>query len=99
MADMFDINDRSTWAWTTFRLDDVPESWADDGGYTINPSDPGSYIEFQDGVPHYMPCPAGLHFNPFANPGPVCDWPENIHLPALYDWAVKKGMIRDQRAK
>ena len=97
MADTFDIYDRSTWAWTCTSVREVPESWADDKGYTINPAKADSFIEFRDGVPCYMPCPAGLHFNPLANPGPVCDWPENVDLPAVYDWAVKKGMVRDQR--
>jgi len=49
---------------------DVPE-------YHPDPYSCNSFYECSNGVPHHMPCPEGLVFNPRANPGPVCDWPWN----------------------
>lgn len=95
MSDTFDINDRSTWAW----IDDgeVSASWADDAGYTVNPDDPSSFYQISNGKPYKHPCPEGLVFNPRANPGPVCDWPPNCSEADIYDWAVSKGLVNDQR--
>jgi len=95
MASNFDISDRTTWDWT--ETGPPPQSWADDGGYAIHQQDPRLFWQFSDGEPHTMSCPLEQHFNPLAQPGPVCDWPQNIPMADLYDWAVKKGMVRDQR--
>jgi hypothetical protein len=45
----FNINDRSTWDW----IDDgaVTESWADDNGCAINPTDRNSFYQFKDAFP------------------------------------------------
>jgi hypothetical protein len=40
----FDINDRTTWAWIDGG--NVTKSWADDGGYAINPNGKTSFYQF-----------------------------------------------------
>ena len=45
-----------------------------------------------------MPCPAGLVFNPTAEPGPVCDWPTPELNEAVYQWCLDRGIVtEDQR--
>ena len=93
MSDTFDINDRSTWAW----IDDgeVSASWADDEGYTVDPNDPESFYQISNGVPYKHSCPTGQVFNPIV--GAVCDYPQNCPEADIYDWAVSKGLVNDQR--
>jgi hypothetical protein len=95
MADTFNINDRSTWAWTDGG--GVQCQPGDGPQYLLNPEDPGSFYQCTDGVPYKHDCPQGLVYNPLANPGPVCDWPHNVNESAVYDWAVKNGYVTDQR--
>lgn len=49
-----------------------------DNTFLPNPDDATSFYQFMGGVAYKMPCPAGLIFNPDADPGPVCDWPMNV---------------------
>jgi hypothetical protein len=94
----FNINDRSTWDW----IDDgaVTESWADDNGCAINPTDRNSFYQFKDGVPYLHQCPmesntGRLVFNPKAG---VCDWPADYSDgEEIYEWAVGRGLVNDQR--
>jgi hypothetical protein len=46
----FNINDRSTWAWTN-------EAVTDDGkGYSLNPEDKHSFYQFSHDVPYLHYC-------------------------------------------
>jgi hypothetical protein len=93
----FDINDRSTWAW----IDEgsVSESWADDAGYTVHPHDRHSFYQFSHGVAYRHQCPmedseTRLVFNPKVN---VCVWPRDITEAEIYEWAVGRGPVNNQR--
>ncbi len=92
MANAFDINDRTTWAW----IDDgnVSESWGRGEGYAINPSDRGSFYQIANGEPVLHQCPAGQIYNPTLS---VCDYPSSITEAAVYDWAVANRLVDDQR--
>jgi hypothetical protein len=93
----FNINDRSTWDW----IDDgaVTESWADDG-YAVNPEDKHSFYQFKDGVPYLHQCPMEdatykQVFNPELG---VCVWSSDNPTDAdIYEWAVGRGLVKDQR--
>jgi hypothetical protein len=89
----FNINDRSTWAWTN-------EAVTDDGnGYSLNPKDKHSFYQFSDGVPYLHQCAmedqsSRLIYNPELN---VCDWSMNHSEAKVYEWAVGRGLVEDQR--
>ncbi len=93
MADEFDINDRSTWDWVGGVVtNDLPGVEND---YYLNPADKGSFYQrAPDGAPIFMPCPTGMIFNPWDR---VCDHPSQITEAKIYDWAVSKGVVNDQR--
>jgi Chitin binding Peritrophin-A domain len=94
MAGGFDINDRSTWAWTA---EGVSCQSTDGPEYYLDPESPYSFYQCSNGVPYLHHCPDGQVFNPAAEPGPVCDSPFNRNEAAVYDWAVKHGQVTDQR--
>ncbi len=53
----------------------APPAWAI---FLPHPTDCNKFCQCDWGVPIEMTCPPGLVFNPAVNPGPVCDWPENV---------------------
>jgi hypothetical protein len=96
MATTFDINDRATWTWVGWAGGSPPAQWFDNG-YTLDPADKRYFYQLVDGAAYRMPCGAMTQFNPAAEPGPVCDHPENVSEAVVYDWCVKKGIVTDQR--
>lgn len=47
------------------------------GDYFPDAANCGKFYQCAHGLPVSQTCPAGLHFNPRASPGPVCDYPVN----------------------
>jgi hypothetical protein len=92
VADGFDINDRNTWAWTNVgEFAGVPEG----GMYGIDTEQRHRfYRRGDDGIPYRHDCPAGQDFNPILR---ACDLPEKCPEDQVYDWAVSKGLVTDQR--
>ena len=90
----FDVNDRLTWDWA---YEDEGEFPAELGDYRLHMRDPSSYFQMKDGIPYAAQCPPSQVFNPMASPGPVCDYPQNAPETMIYDWAVSKGLVNDQR--
>jgi hypothetical protein len=97
----FDIKDRHTWAW----IDDgrVSASWVRDGStFVLNPVDRHSYYQqTSEGymVLHYCSmenADTRQVFNPLIC---ACDWSQNVTEEQIYDWAVSKGLVVDQRTK
>lgn len=94
----FDINDRTTWAWIDGG--NVTKSWADDGGYAINPNGKTSFYQFTGDVPVQHNCALGtggteqLVFDPRAD---ACVFPQDITEAEIHDWAVGRGLVQDQR--
>lgn len=94
MSDTFDINDRSTWDWVYSGPAEFP---AEIGDYRLDPTSPHHFYQMSKGVATRMPCGAETVFNPTANPGPVCDNQSNVSEEDIYNWAVSKGLVNDQR--
>jgi|GEM_PF-3890643 len=94
MSGTFDVNDRTTWDWRYEHPAEFPDEVGD---YRLDMQSAGHFIQMQNGVAHRMPCPLGLIFNPTASPGPICDWPSNMTEEAIYDWAVSRGLVNNQR--
>lgn len=95
----FDINDRSTWAWIDQGT--VTESWADDAGYAINPKDRHSFYHFVDGVANLHRCAWETTkdrqvFNPMRR---FCDPARNVSEAEIYNWAIRRGLVKDQRRR
>jgi hypothetical protein len=93
VADGFNISDRSTWTWIRADVPDTP----DKGDYAIDPTSTAHFYQFVNGVPFRQSCPLDTFYNPYANPGPVCDHPSNLSDSDYYDWLVKTGWVQDQR--
>jgi hypothetical protein len=101
MTSMFDIKDRNTWAWIDGGR--VTSAWLRDGStFVLNPIDRHSFYQHtQDGHMSLHQCTMvdGVNqqvFNPMLN---VSDWPQNVTEEQVYDWAVSKGLVVDQRTK
>lgn len=92
MSDTFDINDRQTWDWVSREVTAAPGD-----SYLIDPESRGHFYEVSNGVPYRQACPEGLVFDPRVTPGPVCVWPRDGSEADVYDWAVSKGLVNDQR--
>lgn len=91
----FDINDRSTWAWANDgALSGGP------GDYALNPQDKYSFYQFDDsGNASLHQCPMEtatdrLLYDPSLN---VCITSQDITETQVYDYAVKNGLVADQR--
>jgi hypothetical protein len=92
------FNDRSTWAWNETVL------WTDmatRGGYQINPEDRHSFYRWTDDGAHasLYQCETEtatdrLVFDPSLN---ACVPPSAITEQQIYEWAVSKGAVTDQR--
>jgi hypothetical protein len=89
----FNINDRSTWAWTNSAVID------DGNGYSLNPTDRHSFYQFSHGTPYLHQCAMEddsnrLVYDPELN---VCVWSADCSEAKVYEWAVGRGLVKDQR--
>ena len=98
MAASFDINSRGTLAWID---GGVPsKSWARNGSnYVLNPEDRHSFYEITGDRLTLHQCPQASAdtsqvFNPMIG---VADWPTSVREADVYDWAVRSGLVTDQR--
>lgn len=98
MAIPFDINNRDSWAW----IDNgkPSPSWARNGSsYVLNPYDRHSFFQVVEGRLALNPCPKEsddslMVFNPIKS---AADWSRDVSEAQIYDWAVRVGLITDQR--
>lgn len=91
----FDINERSTWAW----VNGGQVTCSEHGEYLLNPQDPHSFYQCSQGVPYLHQCAqesdsSKMVFDPRVN---VCVFDDGTLEPQIYDWAVKNGLVTDQR--
>jgi hypothetical protein len=97
VSESFDIENRQTWAWEgrwaePNQVDGPP---CDDPRYMLHTLRPDAFFEVgEGGIPYRHDCPLGLKFSPFIY---ACDFPQNVPEPKIYEWAVGKGYVADQR--
>lgn len=94
----FNVNDRKTWSWTAETVDAGYASV--DDVYALNVEDPSSFFQFNGDVSTLQHCPLfdgegnRQVYDPTVG---ACVAPSAVDEAEIYDWAVSKGYITDQR--